>query len=126
MSAVRPDHVLTALTAAVNGGQSAVLATIVETAGSVPRHAGAKMVVFADGTATGTVGGGKVEAAIRVEALAVLARRTPDLRHYSLQDPTQGDPGICGGTMSVYLEPYMTPHTTPSPPFSQHTLHATM
>jgi xanthine dehydrogenase accessory factor len=69
------------------------------------------MVVFADGTTTGTVGGGKVEAAITKDALAALTRCTPGLRQYTLQDPTQGDPGICGGTMTVYLEPYMTPHT---------------
>lgn len=69
------------------------------------------MVVFADGTGTGTVGGGKVEAAITADALDALARRTSVLRHYPLHDPTQGDHGVCGGTMSVYLEPYMTPHT---------------
>ena len=111
VSAIKPDHILSELTSAVNGGRSAVLATIVETTGSVPRHAGTKMVVFADGAGTGTVGGGKVEAAIRTDALVVLAKRTPDLRHYTLQDPAKGDPGVCGGTMSVYLEPYMTPHT---------------
>ncbi|MEN8040532.1 MAG: XdhC family protein, partial [Actinomycetota bacterium] len=111
MSAVRPDQILAELAEAVNGGQSAILATIVETGGSVPRHAGAKMVVFADGSTIGTVGGGKVEAAIREDALTALEQRTPDLRQYTLLDPTQGDPGVCGGTMTVYLEPYMTAHT---------------
>jgi xanthine dehydrogenase accessory factor len=111
VSAVGPDQILSALAEAVSGGSPVVLATIVSTEGSVPRHAGTKMVVAADGSSIGTVGGGKVEVAIRNDAVAALERNEPDLRHYTLQDPGQGDPGVCGGTMSVYLEPYMTPHT---------------
>lgn len=109
--AVGPDQILSALSEAVNGGAAVVLATIVATDGSVPRHEGTKMVVRADGSSVGTVGGGKVEVEIRSDALAALGRNSPDLRHYTLQDPQRGDPGVCGGTMSVYLEPYMTPHT---------------
>lgn len=110
MSAVGPESVLADLSAAVSGGPRVVLATIVSTQGSVPRHAGTKMVVHSDASTVGTVGGGKVEAAIINDALA-LARSESGLRQYTLQDPEQGDPGICGGTMTVYLEPYMTPHT---------------
>jgi xanthine dehydrogenase accessory factor len=36
----------------------ACLATIVETAGSTPREAGAKMIICADGSLYGSVGGG--------------------------------------------------------------------
>lgn len=111
MSAVGFDRILSALSEAVNGGEPVVLATIVATGGSVPRHEGTKMVVNADGSSVGTVGGGKVEVEIRNDALAALEQNSPALRHYTLQDPQRGDPGVCGGTMSVYLEPYMTPHT---------------
>jgi xanthine dehydrogenase accessory factor len=111
VSAVGPDRILSAVSAAVNGGAPVVLATIVATEGSVPRHAGTKMVINVDGSTVGTVGGGKVEVEIRDDALGALERNEPELRHYALQDPAQGDPGVCGGTMSVYLEPYMTPHT---------------
>lgn len=111
MSATRPDRVLAELSEAVNGGQRVVLATIVATEGSVPRHAGTKMVVRADGSTVGTVGGGKVEDSIRRDALELLERNEPDLRRYALQHPERGDPGICGGTMTVYLEPYVTPQT---------------
>lgn len=69
------------------------------------------MVVHRDGSTVGTIGGGKVEAAIRDDALETLKRNEPKLHHYTLHDPSQGDPGVCGGTMTVYLEPYMTPHT---------------
>lgn len=111
MSAVGQDQILSALSEAVNGGAPVVLATIVTTDGSVPRHEGTKMVVNADGTSLGTVGGGKVEVEIRKDALRSLEQKRTELRHYTLQNPQRGDPGVCGGTMSVYLEPYMTPHT---------------
>ncbi len=111
MSAIGPDRILEELASAVAGGPPVVLATIVATDGSVPRHPGTKMVVHADGSTVGTVGGGKVEAAIRDDALASLEQNESNLHHYTLHDPSQGDPGVCGGTMTVYLEPYMTPHT---------------
>jgi xanthine dehydrogenase accessory factor len=107
----RHDAILEALARAVDGGDPVVLATVVDTRGSVPRHAGTKMVVDATGTTMGTIGGGRVERQIRDDALDVLGGRRPELRSYTLHDPDEGDPGICGGTMSVYLEPYMTPHT---------------
>jgi xanthine dehydrogenase accessory factor len=106
-----PDRVLDALVAAVGGGEPVVLATVVGTTGSVPRHAGTKMVVFADGRTIGTIGGGRVEIEIRDDSRSVLDEGTAALRTYTLQDPSLGDPGVCGGTMTVYLEPYMSPHT---------------
>jgi len=111
VNTIGPRDILAELTAAADGGRPVVLATIVGTERSVPRHAGAKMVVRADGTTIGTIGGGEVEALVRDEALAVLKDRSPRLRSFTLNDPEQGDPGICGGTMTVYLEPYMTPRT---------------
>ncbi len=111
MSAIPPDRILDELLTAIRGGEGVVLATIVDTEGSVPRHAGTKMVVRADGSTIGTIGGGKVEDTIRRDAIAAMGRRTSVLRTYPLQDPDRGDPGVCGGTMTVYLEAYMTPHT---------------
>ncbi|MGB5187379.1 MAG: XdhC/CoxI family protein [Acidimicrobiia bacterium] len=88
-----------------------VVATIVDTARSVPRHAGAKMLVYGDGSTSGTVGGGQVEALICADALTALEEGTTRLKKYTLEDPERGDPGICGGTMTISLEPYMPPHT---------------
>lgn len=42
-------------------GDIAALCTIVNTSGSVPRHIGAKMLVYADGKISGTIGGGNLE-----------------------------------------------------------------
>ena len=105
------SRILEALTAAVEGGEPVVLATIVETTGSVPRHAGTKMVIRHDGSIVGTVGGGTVEATVVGDALDLMTGRRTANRTYKLRDPAAGDHGVCGGTMTVYLEPYMAPST---------------
>ena len=53
------------------------LATVVATQGSVPRAAGAKMLVYGDGAISGTVGGGKFESLVIAEALEAIAEGTP-------------------------------------------------
>jgi len=111
VTTIGPRELLAELIEAVGGGRPVALATIVGTDGSVPRHAGAKMIVRPDGTTTGTIGGGEVESLVCDEALAALKDRRPRLRRYTLNDPELGDPGVCGGTMTIYTEPYMTPRT---------------
>jgi len=105
------DGVLRELLTAVESGDSVVLATVVDTSRSVPRHAGTKMLVRADGSTSGTIGGGELEARVRQEAAAALADGRPRLVRYDLVDPVQGDPGVCGGEVHLYLEPYMPPAT---------------
>ncbi len=106
------DHrVLRELTAAVAAGTPTVLATIIATKRSVPRHAGTKMLVFGDGRLVGTVGGGAMESRVIDEALAVLDAGTTKMLNYELIDPARGDPGLCGGEVQIYLEPYMPPPT---------------
>ncbi|MEJ2753609.1 MAG: XdhC/CoxI family protein, partial [Chloroflexota bacterium] len=74
--------------------------------GSVPRQSGAKMLVYGDGRISGTIGGGEMEARVVKEALACLADGQTRVVPYSLVDPQRGDPGLCGGEVEVYLEPY--------------------
>jgi xanthine dehydrogenase accessory factor len=52
-----------------------------------------------------------MEARVRAEAAAVLADHRPRLVRYDLVDPVQGDPGVCGGEVHLFLEPYMPPAT---------------
>jgi xanthine dehydrogenase accessory factor len=103
-------RIVTELAAAVAAGRPVALATIVETQRSVPRHAGTKMLVYPDGATFGTVGGGELEARVVDEAVAVLERNQARLIQYELVDAAAGDPGICGGRLTLYLEPYMPPH----------------
>lgn len=86
-------------------GQPAALCTVTRTTGSVPRRAGAKMLVFPGGRTEGTIGGGEMEARVIAAALAALKDSQPRTLEYSLTDPGRGDPGICGGTVEVFVEP---------------------
>lgn len=81
------------------------LATVVDAQGSAPRHAGSKMLVYADGQFVGTVGGGTMEARVIGEALAALADGQARLRSYTLNDVAAGDAGVCGGTIQIFIEP---------------------
>ena len=65
------------------------------------------MLVFEDGHFIGTVGGGEVETRVIQEALAALKDGKPRLLKYNMVDPQQGDPGVCGGTLEVYVEPIL-------------------
>jgi xanthine dehydrogenase accessory factor len=94
-----------ALLEAQNNGEPVALATVVKVSGSVPRHEGSKMLVHADGSFVGTVGGGAMESLVVNEALAALADGTPRMPSYTLNDLAAGDPGICGGTVQIFIEP---------------------
>ena len=99
--------VFEAVLAAQKEGRPAALATVIETEGSVPRQAGCKMLVWADGQIVGTVGGGKAEALVIEEAQAAIRDGQTRRLRYNLTDLGMGDPGICGGTMAVFVEPLL-------------------
>ena len=104
-------EILRGLTAALEADRPVALITIVATQRSVPRRAGTKMLVFADGETVGTVGGGEMEAKAVGEAQQAIRERKPRVVSYELVNPNEGDPGICGGELTLYMEPYMPPHT---------------
>jgi xanthine dehydrogenase accessory factor len=85
-------------------GKSVALCTVTQTSGSVPRHAGSKMLVFPDGRIEGTIGGGEMESRVVEEALTILGGAPPNTFSYTLNDPQKGDPGVCGGTLEVFVE----------------------
>ena len=95
------------LAAAVDGGVAVASATVVDTSRSVPRRAGAKMLVFRDRSIAGTVGGGEMEARVVTEAVAALGDGRCRLLSYRLIDPVRGDPGVCGGDVRIFVEPHM-------------------
>ncbi len=64
------------------------------------------MLVYADGTSSGTVGGGKFESLVIDETLAGLREKTPLLKTYSLREGESDSFGaICGGEVTVLIEP---------------------
>ena len=88
-------------------GINAALATIVETSGSTPREVGAKMIICADGSLYGTVGGGCGESEVRSAALrCLLTTKAPELVDVSLLDDLGTKGGdVCGGKMVIFVEP---------------------
>jgi xanthine dehydrogenase accessory factor len=92
-------------------GEVSALATVVNVQGSVPRHEGSKMLVRKDGSIVGTVGGGAMEALVVKEALAAMQDGKTRMSSYALNDFAAGDPGICGGTVQVFIEPVGTTPT---------------
>lgn len=99
--------VIKQLNKAITAGESVVLCTIVNTKGAVPRHAGAKMLVYSDGRFEGTVGGGEVENRVIDEALASFKDGKTRFLSYDMIDPERGDAGICGGVVTVFVEPFL-------------------
>ena len=94
------------LTELKNQGVDSALATIVETSGSTPRDVGAKMIICADGTIFGSVGGGCGESEVKSAALrCLLTTQTPELLDISLLDDlgTRGG-DVCGGKMLMFVE----------------------
>ena len=86
-------------------GETAALATVVRTQGSVPRGEGTKMLIFADGCTEGTIGGGEMESQVIELGLGALQEGVPRRTVYEFRDPEQGDVGVCGGEMEVFVEP---------------------
>ncbi len=92
-----------ALQAAQHGVPYA-FATIVEaTLKGTPRKAGAKMLVFEDGSIWGTIGGGRNEKAAIAECLKSIKTRKPVTVIYNYFG-REGE-SVCGGQMKVFIEP---------------------
>jgi len=89
-------------------GQKCALATIVEVRGSIPSYESAKLLVREDGSMTGTIGGGCVEAEVWNAAREVLDTEKPKRLSFNLGQDAAYDNGlICGGQLEVFVEPVL-------------------
>ncbi len=83
-------------------GRDAVLCSVIGVDGSAPRKPGARMLVYADGTIVGTIGGGEWERRVIAAALDALERGQP----VRVAAHLTRDMGMCcGGAMEAYVEP---------------------
>jgi xanthine/CO dehydrogenase XdhC/CoxF family maturation factor len=113
---VSDDAVYRALLDAAATGYPAVLATVVATRGSVPRHAGSRMLIRPGVGLVGTIGGGCGEADVLAAADQVLAEGAARVVRVELLDPIDSwSPAVCGGVMEVLLEPLGELAGEPSP-----------
>lgn len=81
-------------------------ATVVKTEGSTPRSAGSKMLVNADGSVVGTVGGGVVERQALIDCKTAMKTGETMLKTYMAVAPEVVEAGMaCGNNMTLFIEP---------------------
>lgn len=93
-------------------GRSCALATIVNTAGSIPSFSSAKMLVRDDASIVGTIGGGGAEFEVIQAAREVIAEEKPRTLSFNLNQRPGIDAGmVCGGSLEVFIEPIVVAPT---------------
>lgn len=94
--------VLATAAACSRRGVRAAMATVLERHGSAPGTPGQKLLLAADGTCVGTVGGGAIEREVLAELERVLRAREHAVRTFALG----AELGMCcGGRQEVLVEP---------------------
>jgi xanthine dehydrogenase accessory factor len=87
-------------------GERVAVATVLTTAGSTPRPAGAKMAVTAGGAMAGSISGGCVDTDVIEHAMEVLRSGRPQIVEYGYSPDMTWEVGLmCGGSVQVYIEP---------------------
>ncbi len=79
--------------------------TIMESTGSVPRNAGAKMLVYPDGRIFGSIGGGCVESSVICQARELIGTGNYKVISVSLDgEDAMAEGMVCGGTLKLLME----------------------
>jgi len=86
----------------LQSGRRGSLATVVRVSGSTPQQVGARLLLRADGTTLGTVGGGAIEQAVLDELRAAVEDGKPRL---CVRDLGHELGMCCGGRMEIFIEP---------------------
>ena len=105
-------RVLRASLALAEAGVAHAICTVLGAQGSVPGRTGAKMLVRADGTQEGTVGGAGLEEKVRTLAVRCIQERHNANETFHLSRFREGGlDSLCGGTVDIGVE-YMAgrPH----------------
>ena len=100
------QNIIQDLEEVIRHGKSVAYTALVETRGSTPQKAGAMMLVYPDGSQTGTLGGGCVEAEVKRRALRLLDEGEREILSFQLDSDYGWDDGlICGGRMRMLVDP---------------------
>jgi xanthine dehydrogenase accessory factor len=90
---------------AVSKGESFAVASVIETEGSSPGKPGHKMIVYPDGKQAGTIGGGKLEAVVIDEMLAMIKKGLGAVLTYNFDpDSPEAFGMVCGGKAVIAVE----------------------
>ena len=99
------DAEITTLRYLAENHEKKAIVTVLETKGSTPRGAGAKMAVSPLGKVTGSIGGGCSEAAVIQDAVRIIGTGRWKLFDIDLTgEVAESDGMVCGGTMLVLIE----------------------
>lgn len=83
-------------------GKDSMLVSVVEGSGSIPRTAGAYMVVGEEGYVYGTIGGGNLEHQGILAGQKLLEEKRSDVREYNLSNTQVAGLGmVCGGHVKI-------------------------
>lgn len=89
-------------------GRRAAVATVIRIEGSAYRRPGAKLLIEDDGTTSGGVSGGCLEADVREVGLATMRDGTPRLLHYDTGADDNKVWGLglgCNGSVDIFVQP---------------------
>lgn len=79
--------------------------TVIQTKGSTPRGAGAKMAVSPQGDVTGSIGGGCSEGAVIRDAIDIIGTGAYKIMSIDMTgDVAESEGMVCGGVMEVLIE----------------------
>lgn len=94
----------------LNNGTPFALAVIIGHKGSTPRTSGSRMLVRADKSISGTIGGGLVEAKVMDACVDLLDRSRSEIMDFTLdQELKAGMDMVCGGSLTVWLRSFVPP-----------------
>lgn len=102
-------EILNELRTSLNERKRAVLATIINTEGSVYRREGARCVIYEDGTIRGILSGGCVEKDLLEYANGVLRQGLPQTIDYDFRSEEDRVWGLnlgCNGALKIWLQPF--------------------
>ncbi len=84
------------------------IVTVTGTKGSVPRGAGAKMIVYETGHIAGSIGGGCSEAEVIHNAISIIGSKRYMLQTIDMTgDVAESEGMVCGGIMEVLIEDFV-------------------
>ena len=88
-------------------GEKIALATLVDTHGTTPRPAGARLCLTQSGLMEGSISGGCIEGDVFTRGLQVLQESRPVLTRYGIESEVGVAVGLsCGGEVDVLIEPF--------------------
>lgn len=91
-------------------GEPAAMATVIGVRGSAPARDAMRVVVRADGSLLGTVGGGSLEEGVRRLGLQVIAADESRRAVFEISTEAADDTEmLCGGAVEVFVEPLTVP-----------------